>query len=151
MTPQAANDVVRGIGALIDTYTAGPDQIMSTSDDLPITNIVIVGDDSQVPFARLVDNATYSNESDHATTIPYKANYRVPWQAVTTSATTRMARLLESRSPTASSLFQTAPSVDWLKLHLRSSASSTTSSRTAEYSTPVQGPVRWLPQPGMTS
>ncbi|MDH5420946.1 MAG: hypothetical protein OEY55_03985 [Acidimicrobiia bacterium] len=68
--PDAANDIVRGIGELIDSYTAGPDGTMGTSDDLPISNIVIVGDDSQVPFARLVDTTTYSNETDHAATIP---------------------------------------------------------------------------------
>ena len=47
--PEASNNVVRAIGDLIDTY---PD----------VENIVIIGDDAQIPMARIPDGTSVSNE-----------------------------------------------------------------------------------------
>jgi hypothetical protein len=67
----AANAVVSAIGSLIDTYTAERD----------IDYITIVGDDAQIPFARLVDNVTYSNETDHASAISQQSETKVTLSA----------------------------------------------------------------------
>ena len=56
--PHASNDVVRQIGEVIDSYTSVH----------PIENIVIVGDDLQVPFARIPDGTELSNERTHGAT-----------------------------------------------------------------------------------
>ncbi len=59
--PLAANDVVRAIGSAV------LDPIMAANPDLEY--VVIVGDDSQVPFARMLDGTFVSNESQHGLTI----------------------------------------------------------------------------------
>ncbi len=56
-SPSAANGVVTAIGAAIDTVV----------DDHPtIAHIVLVGNDDQIPFARVRDATVYSNERDYA-------------------------------------------------------------------------------------
>ncbi|HMD45757.1 MAG TPA: PKD domain-containing protein, partial [Acidimicrobiales bacterium] len=55
---QSANAVVQAVSALVDsTRAAHP----------TITNLVIVGADDQIPFARIADGATQSNERDYGT------------------------------------------------------------------------------------
>ncbi len=62
----AANGVVSAIATLVDTLrSAHP----------TITNVVIVGADDQIPFARIADGATQSNERDYApSTFPGESN-----------------------------------------------------------------------------
>ncbi len=55
--PAAANGVVTAIGAAIDTVV---DQHQSVS------HVVIVGNDDQIPFARVRDATVYSNEREYA-------------------------------------------------------------------------------------
>ena len=52
----AANGVVAAIAAVVDQLR---------SDNPTIQNVVIVGGDDQIPFARLADGATQSNERDY--------------------------------------------------------------------------------------
>ena len=59
--PLAANDVVRAIGSAV------LDPIVAANPDLEY--VVLVGDDSQVPFARMLDGTFVSNESQHGLTI----------------------------------------------------------------------------------
>ena len=54
---QAANGVVEAISVAVDAIRAG---------DPNVTNIVIVGADDQIPFARLADGTVESNERDYA-------------------------------------------------------------------------------------
>ena len=51
-----ANGVVAAISAVVDQLRA---------DNPTIQNVVIVGGDDQIPFARLADGATQSNERDY--------------------------------------------------------------------------------------
>ena len=55
--PEAANDVVREIGAAVDA-------VASTHPNL--ANVVVVGDDAQIPMARVVDNTVIANERTFA-------------------------------------------------------------------------------------
>ena len=59
--PLAANDVVRAIGSSV------LDPIMAANPDLEY--VVLVGDDSQIPFARMLDGTFVSNEAQHGLTI----------------------------------------------------------------------------------
>ena len=59
--PLAANDVVRAIGSAV------LDPIMAANPDLEY--VVLVGDDSQIPFARMLDGTFVSNETQHGLTI----------------------------------------------------------------------------------
>lgn len=59
--PLAANDVVRAIGSSV------LDPILASNPSLEY--VVIVGDDSQVPFARMTDGVFVSNEAVHGLTI----------------------------------------------------------------------------------
>jgi hypothetical protein len=52
----AANDVVTAISAVVDQIEA---------DNPSVQNLVIVGADDQIPFARLADGASQSNERDY--------------------------------------------------------------------------------------
>ncbi len=53
--PERSNDVVRAIGDLIAAYsTAQP--------EIEVDNVVIVGDDRQIPMANIVDDANFANE-----------------------------------------------------------------------------------------
>jgi hypothetical protein len=52
----AANDVVAAISAVVDQVRA---------DNPTVQNLVLVGADDQVPFARIADGATESNERDY--------------------------------------------------------------------------------------
>ena len=62
----SANDVVSSIAKLVDTIRA---------THSAITSVVIVGADDQIPFARLADGATQSNERDYAaSTFPGEEN-----------------------------------------------------------------------------
>ncbi len=54
---EAANGVVAAISAQVDAIRAG---------DPNVTNVVIVGADDQIPFARLADGTVESNERDYA-------------------------------------------------------------------------------------
>ena len=54
---EAANGVVAAISAQVDAIRAG---------DANVTNVVIVGADDQIPFARLADGSVESNERDYA-------------------------------------------------------------------------------------
>lgn len=54
---QAANGVVAAISAVVDSIRAS---------DPSVTNVVIVGADDQIPFARLADGTVASNERDYA-------------------------------------------------------------------------------------
>ena len=54
---EAANGVVAAISAQVDAIRAG---------DANVTNVVIVGADDQIPFARLADGTVESNERDYA-------------------------------------------------------------------------------------
>ncbi len=54
---QAANGVVEAISAAVDAIRAS---------DPSVTNIVVVGADDQIPFARLADGTVESNERDYA-------------------------------------------------------------------------------------
>ncbi len=54
---QAANGVVAAISAQVDAIRAG---------DPNVTNVVIIGADDQIPFARLADGTVESNERDYA-------------------------------------------------------------------------------------
>ena len=56
--PSRSNDIVRAIGDVIDGYVLNP----NGSERLPVENIVIIGDDRQIPMANIVDDANYSNE-----------------------------------------------------------------------------------------
>ncbi len=53
--PEASNNVVRAIGNLIDSYPE-------------VENIVIIGDDAQIPMARILDGTAISNEREHGLT-----------------------------------------------------------------------------------
>ena len=58
-SPTKANDVVRAIGALLDNP-----QIVVPS----VKYIVVVGDDTGIPFGRVLDNSSYANERGYAST-----------------------------------------------------------------------------------
>ena len=55
--PLRSNDVVRAIGTVIDRYTAVRPGIR---------NIVIIGDDRQIPMANIVDDTNFANERTFA-------------------------------------------------------------------------------------
>ena len=55
--PLRSNDVVRAIGKVIDSYTAARPGIR---------NIVIIGDDRQIPMANIVDDTNFANERTFA-------------------------------------------------------------------------------------
>ena len=55
--PVRSNDVVRAIGKVIDSYTAARPGIR---------NIVIIGDDRQIPMANIVDDTNFANERTFA-------------------------------------------------------------------------------------
>ena len=55
--PLRSNDVVRAIGKVIDRYTAVRPGIR---------NIVIIGDDRQIPMANIVDDTNFANERTFA-------------------------------------------------------------------------------------
>ncbi len=55
--PLRSNDVVRAIGKVIDSYTAVRPGIR---------NIVIIGDDRQIPMANIVDDTNFANERTFA-------------------------------------------------------------------------------------
>ena len=59
--PLAANDVVRAIGSAV------LDPILAANPDLEY--IVIIGDDSQIPSARMTDGTFVSNEAAHGLTL----------------------------------------------------------------------------------
>lgn len=58
--PHEANDVVREIGELIDGIAAAHPTLR---------NVVVIGDDSQIPFARIPDGTAISNERTHGVTL----------------------------------------------------------------------------------
>jgi hypothetical protein len=60
-SPSAANDVVREIGKQVDAARAA---------NPAIDSIVLVGDDSMLPMARVADNTLIANERDYAPEIP---------------------------------------------------------------------------------
>ena len=65
-TVASANDVVSAISKVIDTIR---------SSHPSITSVVIVGADDQIPFARIADGSTQSNERDYAaSTFPGEQN-----------------------------------------------------------------------------
>ncbi|MET0578828.1 MAG: hypothetical protein ABW122_09225, partial [Ilumatobacteraceae bacterium] len=59
-SPTAANGVVTAIGAAIDNVVA---------DHPTVAHLVIVGNDDQIPFARLRDATVYSNERDYSSEV----------------------------------------------------------------------------------
>ncbi len=55
--PLRSNDIVRAIGDVIDSYTAAHPGIR---------NIVLIGDDRQIPMANIVDDTNFANERTFA-------------------------------------------------------------------------------------
>jgi hypothetical protein len=62
--PEKANDVVRAIGAVVDGYAAQLPQLRY---------LTFVGDDDIVPFARIPDGATVSNQLDYYPQVVFNA------------------------------------------------------------------------------
>ena len=58
-SPAKANDVVRAVGALLD------DPLIVRPS---VRYVVVVGDDTVLPFGRIVDNTAYANERNYAST-----------------------------------------------------------------------------------
>jgi len=56
-SPGRANDVVRAIGAKLDTIVPAS-----------VKYIVLVGDDPMIPYGRIIDNTSFANEHGYATT-----------------------------------------------------------------------------------
>jgi len=56
-SPGRANDVVRAIGAKLDTIVPAS-----------VKYIVLVGDDPVIPYGRIIDNTSFANEHGYATT-----------------------------------------------------------------------------------
>ncbi len=64
-SPAKANAVVRAVGALLDN----PQIVRPT-----VKHIVVVGDDTVLPFGRILDNTAYANERGYASTFFGTAN-----------------------------------------------------------------------------